>query len=59
MGRYYHYCDIEYDNDEDKDKEGKPKRKVCDTKCDESVLHGIPPRNDPRFGPSKDSLHPL
>ena len=35
MGRYYHYCDIEYDDAEDKDKKGKPKRKVCDTKCDE------------------------
>ena len=35
MGHYYHYCDIEYDDKEDKDKERKPKRKVCDVRCDE------------------------
>ena len=30
FGRYYHYCDVPYEDEEDLDDEGKPKKKVCE-----------------------------
>ena len=29
LGKYYHYCDVEYKDEEDLDADGNPKQKVC------------------------------
>ena len=51
MGRWYFYCDEEYADPDDKDKDGNPKVKVCDVACDElsymlyhkEVIHSLEP----------------
>ena len=35
LGKYYHYCDVEYKDEEDLDADGNPKQKVCIKGSDE------------------------
>ena len=35
FGKYYHYCDVTYKDEDDLDEEGKPKEKVCMKGADE------------------------
>ena len=35
LGKYYHYCDVPYKDEDDRDDEGKPKKKVCEQGFDE------------------------
>ena len=35
LEKYYHYCDVEYKDEEDLDADGNPKQKVCIKGSDE------------------------
>ena len=40
MGKYYHYCDVQYDDEDDLDSKGNPKVKTCDVMSDEESYIG-------------------
>ena len=53
FGKYYHYCDVTYEDKDEKDKDGNPVKKVCEKGFDEFSLVDFHREVEHKFGKCK------